>query len=173
MHPEPESIGPLARHIVPGQSASAFSCPECGQPFIGGSRLRGPGRSNAAGATRQTACTGCDVSFHEDDSQLRTGTAPRALATFRNLAISAFRLAGRANIAHARRDLHDHNDACNTYESDPQITINRDTSQQRRGRGEYLTWRDADRTEFQVAPRLTLSLKDLQSAPAGLGQATT
>ena len=29
----------------------------------------------------------------------------------RNLAISALRLAGRANIAHARRDLHDHNDA--------------------------------------------------------------
>ena len=28
-----------------------------------------------------------------------------------NLAISALRLAGRANIAHARRDLHDHNDA--------------------------------------------------------------
>ena len=52
-----------------------------------------------------------DVTFHEDASQLRTGTAPRALAAFRNLAISALRLAGRANIAHARRDLHDHNDA--------------------------------------------------------------
>jgi len=52
-----------------------------------------------------------DVSFREDASQMRTGTAPRALAAFRNLAISALRLAGRANIAHARRDLHDHNDA--------------------------------------------------------------
>ena len=52
-----------------------------------------------------------DVTFGEDASQLRTGTAPRALAAFRNLAISALRLAGRANIAHARRDLHDHNDA--------------------------------------------------------------
>jgi len=52
-----------------------------------------------------------DVTFHEDGSQLRTGTAPRALAAFRNLAISAFRLAGRANIAHARRDLHDRQDA--------------------------------------------------------------
>ena len=51
------------------------------------------------------------VTFGEDASQLRTGTAPRALAAFRNLAISAVRLAGRANIAHARRDLHDHNDA--------------------------------------------------------------
>ena len=56
-----------------------------------------------------------DVSFDEDRSQLRTGTAPRALATFRNLAISAFRLAGRANIAHARRDLHDRNDAFNAF----------------------------------------------------------
>jgi predicted transposase YbfD/YdcC len=51
-----------------------------------------------------------DVTFHEDNSQLRTGTAPRALASFRNLAINTFRLAGRANIAHARRDLHNHDD---------------------------------------------------------------
>ena len=57
-----------------------------------------------------------DCTLHEDDSQLRTGTAPRALATFRNLAISAFRLAGRANIAHARRDLHDRNDAFNVFQ---------------------------------------------------------
>jgi predicted transposase YbfD/YdcC len=49
-----------------------------------------------------------DVSFHEDASQLRTGTAPRALAALRNLTISTLRLAGRANIAHARRDLLDH-----------------------------------------------------------------
>ncbi len=52
-----------------------------------------------------------DVTFHEDSSQLRTGTAPRALASFRNLTINTFRQAGRANIAHARRDLLDHNDA--------------------------------------------------------------
>jgi predicted transposase YbfD/YdcC len=56
-----------------------------------------------------------DCTWHEDGSQLRTGTAPRALAAFRNLAISAFRLAGRANIAHARRDLHDRDDAFNTF----------------------------------------------------------
>jgi predicted transposase YbfD/YdcC len=56
-----------------------------------------------------------DVTFREDQSQVRTGTAPRALAAFRNLAISAFRLAGRANIAHARRDLHIHDDAFNAY----------------------------------------------------------
>jgi predicted transposase YbfD/YdcC len=56
-----------------------------------------------------------DVTFREDNSQLRTGTAPRALASFRNLAISTIRLAGRANIAHARRDLLDHDTAFTVY----------------------------------------------------------
>jgi predicted transposase YbfD/YdcC len=56
-----------------------------------------------------------DVTFHEDDSQLRTGTAPRALASFRNLTLNTFRLAGRANIAHARRDLHDRTDTFAVY----------------------------------------------------------
>ena len=50
------------------------------------------------------------MTFHEDDSQVRTGTAPRAVASVRNLSLNTFRLAGRANIAHARRDLHDHTD---------------------------------------------------------------
>jgi predicted transposase YbfD/YdcC len=56
-----------------------------------------------------------DVTFGEDDSQLRTGTAPRNLAAFRNLALNTFRLAGRANIAHARRDLHDRADTFAVY----------------------------------------------------------
>jgi predicted transposase YbfD/YdcC len=56
-----------------------------------------------------------DVTFQEDDSQLRTATAPRALASFRNLALNTFRLAGRANIAHARRDLHDRTDTFAVY----------------------------------------------------------
>ncbi|MBG0815705.1 ISAs1 family transposase [Planomonospora sp. ID82291] len=56
-----------------------------------------------------------DVTFREDHSQLRTGSAPRALAGFRNLAISTIRLAGRANIAHARRDLLDHDAAFAVY----------------------------------------------------------
>ncbi|WP_449066249.1 hypothetical protein [Planomonospora algeriensis] len=51
------------------------------------------------------------MTFREDASQVRTGTAPRALAGFRNLAISTARLAGRADIAHARRDLLDRQDA--------------------------------------------------------------
>jgi predicted transposase YbfD/YdcC len=56
-----------------------------------------------------------DVTFREDDSQLRTGAAPRAMASFRNLALNTFRLAGRANIAHARRDLHDRTDTFAVY----------------------------------------------------------
>ncbi|MER5217196.1 ISAs1 family transposase [Streptomyces sp. NPDC002838] len=40
-----------------------------------------------------------DVTFAEDASQLRTGFAPRAMATWRNLAIGALRLAGKADIA--------------------------------------------------------------------------
>jgi hypothetical protein len=73
--------------------------------------LKGPQRSNALGLPDDRLHWVRDVTFHEDAAQLRTGTAPRALAAFRNLGISALRLAGRANIAHARRDLHDHNDA--------------------------------------------------------------
>jgi len=56
-----------------------------------------------------------DVTFSEDDSQLRTGAAPRNLAAFRNLALNTFRLAGRINIAHARRDLHDRADTFAVY----------------------------------------------------------
>jgi predicted transposase YbfD/YdcC len=56
-----------------------------------------------------------DVTFREDHSQMRTGAAPRALASFRNLTINTYRLAGRANIAHARRDLHDRADTFTTY----------------------------------------------------------
>ncbi|GAA1249363.1 ISAs1 family transposase [Streptomyces aureus] len=40
-----------------------------------------------------------DTTFAEDASQLRTGNAPRAMATWRNLAIGALRLAGTTNIA--------------------------------------------------------------------------
>ncbi|MFC5959898.1 transposase [Streptomyces pratens] len=40
-----------------------------------------------------------DVTFTEDASQLRTGSAPRAVATWRNLAIGVLRLAGKSSIA--------------------------------------------------------------------------
>jgi predicted transposase YbfD/YdcC len=44
-----------------------------------------------------------DVTFDEDRSQVRTGQAPRVMATFRNVAISLLRLAGWDNIAAALR----------------------------------------------------------------------
>ena len=44
-----------------------------------------------------------DVTFAEDHSQVRTGSAPQVMATFRNLAISLHRLAGATNIASALR----------------------------------------------------------------------
>ncbi|MFD8396652.1 ISAs1 family transposase, partial [Streptomyces sp. NPDC059680] len=48
--------------------------------------------------------------FREDDPKARTGTLPRAMASLRNLAISAFRQDGQTNIAaalrHTRRDHH-------------------------------------------------------------------
>ncbi|MFE2425059.1 hypothetical protein [Streptomyces hokutonensis] len=44
-----------------------------------------------------------DTTFAEDASQLRTGNAPRAMATWRNLATGALRPAGATNIAAALR----------------------------------------------------------------------
>jgi predicted transposase YbfD/YdcC len=44
-----------------------------------------------------------DVTFVEDHSQIRTGSAPQVMATFRNLVISLHRLAGATNIAAALR----------------------------------------------------------------------
>ncbi|WP_228638930.1 ISAs1 family transposase [Microtetraspora sp. AC03309] len=46
-----------------------------------------------------------DVAYDEDRSQARTGNAPRVMATLRNLAISAIRLAWQTNIAQALRCL--------------------------------------------------------------------
>lgn len=51
-----------------------------------------------------------DRTFREDDSKVRTGALPRAMASLRNLAISVFRQDGQTNIAaairHAGRDYH-------------------------------------------------------------------
>lgn len=44
-----------------------------------------------------------DTTFGEDACQVRTRGVPHALAAVRNLVIGAMRLAGHANIAHARR----------------------------------------------------------------------
>ncbi|MFD5257428.1 ISAs1 family transposase [Streptomyces bobili] len=44
-----------------------------------------------------------DVTFGEDALRVRTGSAPRAMASLRNLAIGALRLAGRDNIVEGLR----------------------------------------------------------------------
>jgi predicted transposase YbfD/YdcC len=44
-----------------------------------------------------------DVTFGEDASQARTGSLPRVMASLRNLAIGALRLAGHSNLAAALR----------------------------------------------------------------------
>ena len=44
-----------------------------------------------------------DVTYQEDHSLVRTGNAPRVMATLRSLAISLLRLDGHANIAAANR----------------------------------------------------------------------
>jgi hypothetical protein len=44
-----------------------------------------------------------DVTFSEDASQLRTGTAPQVMATLRNLAIGTLCRAGPVNLAAALR----------------------------------------------------------------------
>jgi predicted transposase YbfD/YdcC len=46
-----------------------------------------------------------DTAYREDHSRVRTGTAPRTMASLRNLAISALRLTGITNIAQALRTL--------------------------------------------------------------------
>jgi predicted transposase YbfD/YdcC len=46
-----------------------------------------------------------DATMGEDASKVRSGSAPRALATMRNLAISVLRLAGAMNIAKALRQI--------------------------------------------------------------------
>jgi predicted transposase YbfD/YdcC len=46
-----------------------------------------------------------DVTYNEDHSRVRTGTAARTMASLRNLAISALRLAGHTNIAQALRHM--------------------------------------------------------------------
>lgn len=49
-----------------------------------------------------------DVTYDEDASRARSGSTPRAMAAFRNLAISLARLAGFKNIARANDHYRDH-----------------------------------------------------------------
>ncbi|MEU3051464.1 hypothetical protein ABZ705_34135 [Streptomyces sp. NPDC006984] len=47
-----------------------------------------------------------DVTFAEDTSTVHTGTAPRAMATLRNLAIGTLKILGTDNIAKTTRAIH-------------------------------------------------------------------
>ncbi|WP_247706329.1 hypothetical protein [Streptomyces liliiviolaceus] len=51
-----------------------------------------------------------DVTYAEDASTLHTGTAPRAMATFRNLAIGLLKTLGAVNIAKTTRAIRDQPD---------------------------------------------------------------
>ena len=46
-----------------------------------------------------------EVTYGQDASRVRTGTAPRVMATLRNLAISALRQTGHTNIAAGLRHM--------------------------------------------------------------------
>jgi predicted transposase YbfD/YdcC len=48
-----------------------------------------------------------DVTFGEDASTVHAGTAPRAMAAFRNLAIGALKILGAVNIAKTTRAIHE------------------------------------------------------------------
>ncbi len=48
-----------------------------------------------------------DVTFAEDASTVHTGTAPRAMATLRNLAIGVLKILGADNIAKTTRAIRD------------------------------------------------------------------
>ncbi|WP_433894808.1 transposase [Streptomyces sp. CA-111067] len=49
-----------------------------------------------------------DVTFAEDASTVHTGTAPRAMATLRNLAIGVLKTLGADNIAKTTQAIRDH-----------------------------------------------------------------
>jgi len=53
------------------------------------------------GRSRTGCTTPRDVTFAEDASQTRTGAAPRAMATLRNLAVGALRLGWSACLGRA------------------------------------------------------------------------
>jgi len=74
------------------------------QPVGGSSRSEGtrrPGQRTLG--DREPAALGRDVTYREDASTIRTGNAPRVMATLRNTAISLLRINGATNIAAALR----------------------------------------------------------------------
>jgi hypothetical protein len=72
-------------------------------------RPRQPGHAELAGPSAATGesrpCTGRDVTFREDSSQVRTGSCPRVMATLRNHVIGLIRFAGHNRIAPVIRQI--------------------------------------------------------------------
>ena len=65
--------------------------------------LRRGAPENGAPYPTTAGITVRDKTFSEDLQRVRTGNQPNAYAAIRNLVTGAFRRAGYANIAHARR----------------------------------------------------------------------
>ena len=63
----------------------------------------GPRRSNAPGLPDNLLHWVRDVLYDEDRSSIRSGNAPRVMATLRSTAISILRQTGTTTIAHATR----------------------------------------------------------------------
>ncbi len=85
--------------------------------------LRGRRRSNAPALPDNKLHYVRDVTFDEDRSQLRTGTAPQVMATLRNIAIGVIRTRlGGPNIAAATRSLGRHTEHLLNLLGHPQAT---------------------------------------------------
>ena len=65
--------------------------------------LRGPRRSNAPGLPDNRVHHVRDLTYGEDASRIRIGTAPQLMAALRNTGLNLARLRGETNIAASQR----------------------------------------------------------------------
>lgn len=87
--------GILLQHPVPRRSTSGRAVFEAIAP--------GKDVDGVALAHREPAALGTGCDLRRGPIQIRTNHCPQVMASLRNLAISALRLAGHTNIAHANR----------------------------------------------------------------------
>ena len=90
-HPGSRTVGV---HLITGPGVFDATCAELAT-WIKGHR----GTENLLHHVR-------DRTFREDDSTVRTGTPPRAMASLRDLAVSVFRQDGQTDIAATVRNHH-------------------------------------------------------------------
>jgi hypothetical protein len=92
----PSGTSPMPGTASPSPGSSSPWEPSCAGRRLGGRACGGPGRlpEDRPGSRTQA---------DPRTAQLRTGNAPRTMATWRNLAIRALRLAGTQNVAAALR----------------------------------------------------------------------